>query len=122
MADKGYVSCYLVKESPEPIEIQYTLKVVNQWNSNNHQTFSHAIIMCDDESSSGRHNFIERSVLTNPSAGYCVNDTVIFRVEMTTTSHDDIHDTFSPTPEPKNASEDTDDEDMNVYPVDCIIM
>ena len=87
VAHTGYVSYYLASKSTVNTRASYKLSIINQHGGEDEVFQSTGIRKFEAKGESidgwGRDKFIERSTLLSPRSGLCVDDTVIFRVEMT---------------------------------------
>ena len=84
----GYISYYLASKSSVQTRASYKLMIVNQIQNGEDEIFcSSGIRKFEAKGESvdgwGRDKFCERTTLLNPRNGLCVQDTVIFRVEVT---------------------------------------
>lgn len=83
----GYISYYLASKSTVQTRASYKLIVLHQGNGRNEVFASTGVRRFEARGENvdgwGRDKFMERSVLLNPRNGFCLNDTVIFRAEVT---------------------------------------
>lgn len=85
---KGFLSCYVVCESPETTRAAFRISVLNQKGWKNHHYVSDSVKQFQNYSpncinSWGDPKFISKANLTSPSNGICVDDKIIIRVELT---------------------------------------
>lgn len=85
---KGFLSCFIVCESPETTRASFRISVLNQKGWKNHHYVSDSVKQFQNYSSScinywGDAKFISKTELNAPSNGICVDDKIIIRVELT---------------------------------------
>jgi len=87
VSHSGYVSYYLASKSNKLTRASYKLIIVNQRGESDEIFQSNGIRKFEAKGESvdgwGRDKFIERSALLSNKNGLCVDDTVVFKVEIT---------------------------------------
>ena len=90
-AHRGYLSYYLASKSSRQARASYKLIVCNQSDPPNpdlDESFSSSGVRVFEAKGVqvdgwGRDKFMSNTTLVNPELNFCVNDTVIFKVEIT---------------------------------------
>lgn len=85
---KGFMSCFVACESPEPTRASFRISILNQKGWKNHHYVSDSVKSFQNYNGSswscwGDPKFVARNTLTTPSNGICVDDKIIIRVELT---------------------------------------
>lgn len=85
---KGFMSCFVVCESPETTRAAFRISVINQKGWKNHHFVSDSVKTFQNYSANcinfwGDPKFLARNALITPSNGICVDDKIIIRVELT---------------------------------------
>lgn len=87
-AHKGYLSFYLASKSNQVARATYKLSVINQMIGGEDESFSSSGVRIFEAKGVqvdgwGRDKFMLAPMLKEPSLGYRVNDTVVFKVDIT---------------------------------------
>mmetsp|Transcript_57098 Transcript_57098/g.100267 ORF Transcript_57098/g.100267 Transcript_57098/m.100267 type:complete len:443 (-) Transcript_57098:269-1597(-) len=85
---KGFLSCFVVCESPETTRAAFRISAINQKGWKNHHYVSDSVKQFQNYSPTcvnfwGDPKFIAKNNLQSSSNGFCVDDKLIIRVELT---------------------------------------